>query len=193
MTIDKQPKVLDKHPKVFISYAWNDQEYNNRVRRFADKLASSGIDFILDQYDLKPGDDSFAFMERVHGESITNILVLLDPSYEKKANNRQGGVGIETQNIAEEVYRQTTQGRIIPIIFEKHPDGTKPLPYFLKSRVYIDLSKLNNFKDEEDAELRKLITMLWNNEVTKKRPFAVLCEDFLYLVFYPIFLHSIKQ
>lgn len=39
-------------------------------------------------------------------ESITNVLILIDPTYAKKANERAGGVGTETQIISAEVYNK---------------------------------------------------------------------------------------
>lgn len=50
----------------------------------------------------------------VTDQSITNVLMLLDPIYTEKADGRRGGVGIETQIISSEVY-----GRL----FEKELNG----------------------------------------------------------------------
>lgn len=38
--------------------------------------------------------------QSVTDATITNVLILLDPVYEKKANERHGGVGTETQIIS---------------------------------------------------------------------------------------------
>ena len=45
--------------KVFISYSWKVQE---KVIELAQRLISNGIDVILDVYDLKEGQDKYAFM-----------------------------------------------------------------------------------------------------------------------------------
>ena len=47
-------------PKVFISYAWGSQEYQNKVLSFARDLVGVGIDVLLDKWDLKEGNDTYA-------------------------------------------------------------------------------------------------------------------------------------
>lgn len=50
-------------PKVFISYSWTTPEHEQRVLDIATELVESGIDTILDKWDLKEGDDADVFME----------------------------------------------------------------------------------------------------------------------------------
>lgn len=154
-----------ENPKVFISYAWNDKEYQDKVLSFANTLIEFGVDVILDKYDLKEGQDTYTFMEKsVNDRSVTNVLLLIDPTYEKKANERQGGVGTETQIISPEVYEKTGQTKFIPIIFERHSDNSVPKPNYLKSRYHIDLS----ISDTYDDELRKLVRRLFGLEAYTK-------------------------
>lgn len=40
-------------PKVFISYSWTTPEHEQRVLDIATELVESGIDAILDKWDLK--------------------------------------------------------------------------------------------------------------------------------------------
>ena len=76
-----------ENPRVFISYAWGTEEYNEKVILFATDLKRDGIDVVFDRWQLKEGNDTYAFMEKsVTDESITNVLVLLDPVYAKKAD-----------------------------------------------------------------------------------------------------------
>lgn len=44
-------------PKVFISYSHDSQEHKKWVLEFATRLRNSGVDAILDQWELQPGDD----------------------------------------------------------------------------------------------------------------------------------------
>lgn len=46
-----------KNPKVFISYSWDNKEHKEWVYNLAVNLRSHGIDVILDQFDLRIGDD----------------------------------------------------------------------------------------------------------------------------------------
>ena len=69
-------KITIEHPKVFISYAWGSEDYRLKVRSFAKDLMSNGIDVLLDQWSLKEGNDTYAFMEQSATDStITNVLI----------------------------------------------------------------------------------------------------------------------
>lgn len=48
-----------ENPKVFISYAWGSQAYQNRVLTLAMDLQSDGIDVLLDKWSLKEGNDTY--------------------------------------------------------------------------------------------------------------------------------------
>jgi len=83
---------IDK-PRVFISYAWGSQNYQNKVLAFASSLRNDGIDVVLDKWDLSEGNDTYAFMEQcVTDDTITNVLMLIDPMYTKKADEISGVV-----------------------------------------------------------------------------------------------------
>ena len=81
-------------PKLFISYSWTTPDYEAWVLQFATGLRNSGIDVILDKWDLKEGQDSYTFMEQMVADpEIKNILLVCDKEYFTRANNRSGGVG----------------------------------------------------------------------------------------------------
>ena len=154
-----------EHPKVFISYAWNGKEYQDKVMSFANSLIECGIEVILDKYDLKEGQNIYAFMEKsVSDTSVTNVLLLIDPTYEQKANSRQGGVGTETQIISPEVYEKVEQTKFLPIIFGRDSTGRIPKPNYLKSTLYFDLSSLDMY----DGEFRRLVKRLYGFDDYRK-------------------------
>ena len=65
-----------ENPKVFISYCWSNEEYINKVVDFAKRLRSNGIDVVLDQFQMKLGNDMNNFMEKfVNDKTITNVLI----------------------------------------------------------------------------------------------------------------------
>lgn len=53
-----------EHPKVFISYSWEDEAHKEWVKSLADRLLSDGIEATVDQYDLTLGDRLPHFMEQ---------------------------------------------------------------------------------------------------------------------------------
>lgn len=158
-----KPKI--EHPKVFISYAWTSELYVNKVAAFANSLMSIGIDVLFDKFEMKPGNELNDFMEKsVKDPSVTNILLILNKTYQEKADNRQGGVGKETQIISEKLYNNVNQTKIIPIVFEKGSNGEIYKPAYLGSTYYIDLA------DEEkyDTEFQLLIKTLCGETVYRK-------------------------
>ncbi len=154
-----------EHPKVFISYAWGSEDYRLKVRSFATDLMGNGIDVLLDQWSLKEGNDTYAFMEQsVTDATITNVLILLDPVYEKKANERHGGVGTETQIISPEIYNKVKQEKFLPVIFERGENGEIPKPQYLKTMLHFDLSQ----EEKYDSEYQRLVKRLYGIEIVEK-------------------------
>ena len=146
------------NPKVFISYAWGSEEYQEKVLSFAEELVRTGVDVVIDKWDLKEGNDTYAFMETcVRDVSITNVLILLDPIYEQKANVRSGGVGTETQIISAETYNKVQQDRFLPVIFERNEDGSIPKPTYLKGLLHFDLTNADSY----DQEFQRLVRSLY--------------------------------
>ena len=147
---------IDK-PKVFISYAWGEEAYNEKVISFATDLKNDGVDVMLDRWSLKEGFDTVSFMEKsVTDPEITNVLILLDPIYTEKADNRNGGVGTETQILSPEVYKKIEQEKIIPIVFERDENGDICKPLYLESRLHFDLTKEESYDDEYKRLVRRL-------------------------------------
>ncbi|HCN37382.1 MAG TPA: hypothetical protein DIS94_06695 [Bacteroidetes bacterium] len=153
-------------PKVFISYSWKPEEHKELVKDIADRLVQeSGIDVMLDRYDLNPGDDKYAYMERmVTDKTISKVLIFSNQEYTNKANNREGGVGTESTIISQEVYQKVTQNKFIPILLEKNHNGEPCLPTFIKSRIHFDFSDAVKFEDEYE----KLVRFLYNKPIDKK-------------------------
>lgn len=153
----------DNVKKVFLSYSWTAQE---RVIELAERLISNGIDVILDIYDLKEGQDKYAFMEQsVNAADIDRVLIICDKTYTEKANDRSGGVGDETVIISPEIYASVTQEKFIPVIFEVDENGKAYCPNYIKSRIYIDLSTED---DQYESEYEKLLRNIYDKPLYKK-------------------------
>lgn len=153
-------------PKVFISYSWKPEEHKEIVKDIADRLVQeSGVEVMLDRYDLNPGDDKYAYMERmVTDTSISKVLIFSNQEYTNKANNREGGVGTESTIISQEVYQKVTQNKFIPILLEKNQYGEPCLPTFIKSRIHFDFTDTIKFEEEYE----KLVRFLYNKPLDKK-------------------------
>ncbi|MGY0208546.1 TIR domain-containing protein [Bacillus subtilis] len=94
---------------------------------FGTSTPGSGIDVILDRYELKIGNETHSLMERSI-EIADKILVVCDNLYRTKANERKGGAGIETMLLTKQVYQDDKQTKVIPVVVELDEKGEYCLP-----------------------------------------------------------------
>lgn len=177
-------------PKIFISYSWKPLENKLKVEEIAQRLSLDGIHVILDEWDLKEGQDKYHFMEQmVNDDTITKVLLFCNTEYAKKANQKSGGVGVESLIISDEIYSQVQQEKFIPIVMEYDEKGRPCLPTFAKTRIYIDFSKDERF----ESEYEKLVRNIYNRP-SKSRPPIGLPPSYV-LEEEPVFLrtaHKVK-
>ena len=102
-------------PKAFISYSWDSEQHKDWVKGLAIKLRERGIEVILDQWHLTPGDSLTRFMETAIRESDF-VVITLTPRYKEKADNRKGGVGYEEEIITGEAFRGRDSRKFIPVL-----------------------------------------------------------------------------
>lgn len=144
-------------PKAFISYSWSSEGHVAWVRELGEKLLSDGVDVVLDQWDLKPGQDKYKFMEQmVNDPSVTKVLLICDKKYAEKADGRKGGVGDETQIVSSDVYGSVTQTKFLPIVAEKDENGQPYKPAYIKARIHVDLSSPEAYYEQYDTLLREI-------------------------------------
>ena len=129
----------------------------------------SGVDVILDQWDLSPGEDMYAFMEQSIHEA-DKVLILCEKGYADKANNRTGGVGTETMIITPEVLKKHSQKKYIPVVM----DNSVEVPSYLKSRYAV------YFTTEDEEEFKGLCFAIFGKRRKKKpivKPIPAWLED----------------
>ena len=154
---------MAEHPKVFISYSHDSPEHRRWVSELGAKLRHSGVDAILDQWDLGPGDDVTQFME-AGVRDLDWVLVICTDNYVRRANDRKGGVGYEVQIVTAQLVENLGIDKFIPII--RHTSGQEQMPTFLGGRVYIDFTDDSQFNEKFDELLHKLYAV----PVEKKPP-----------------------
>ena len=154
---------MAEHPKVFISYSHDSPEHKRWVSELGAKLRHNGIDAILDQWDLGPGDDVTQFME--HGIiNSDRVLVVCTDQYVRKANAGEGGVGYERMIVTAQLVQDLGTNKFIPVI--RQASRQEKTPTFLGTRVYIDFRNDSQF----DSEFDKLIHELHRMPVAEKPP-----------------------
>ncbi len=140
---------------MFISYSWTSPSHEEWVLKLAIDLRANGVDAILDKWDLKEGQDKYAFMEEmVNNPEIKKVVMVCNRSYAEKADVRSGGVGTETQIITPEIYEQQEQTKFVAVLSERDNKGEPCLPRYCKTRVYIDLSTKDLYITKFDQLLR---------------------------------------
>lgn len=151
--------MLDRSPKVFISYSWSNPDYESLILDIATRLAHDGVQVIFDKWDLKPGHDKYQFMEQsVTDPTVDRVLIFCDRIYAGKADHRQGGVGDETALITPKVYSQAKQEKFIPVIMERNDEGNPYVPAYLEKCMYEDLSNEETFEEN----YRHLVRLLYD-------------------------------
>jgi hypothetical protein len=111
------------------------------------------VEVMLDQWDLKYGDDLPHFMETSVRESDFVILVCT-PEYAKKSNEGKGGAGYEKRIVTGEMFQAASQSKFIPLV--RRGSNSEALPTFLQSKNYIDFRNNSEF----DERLRDLLHQL---------------------------------
>lgn len=148
-------------PKVFVSYSHDSKEHKLWVLNLAIRLRQEGgVDAILDQWELQPGDDIPNFMEK-HLDNSDYVIMICTARYVEKANAGEGGVGYEKMIVTSELLKNIKSNKVIPIIKQ---DSTRLLPTFLKTKLFIDFSITENFEIKFD----ELIRTIQNAPIYKK-------------------------
>lgn len=142
-------------PRLFVSYSWTSEQHAEWVIQLATELRESGVDVVLDKWDLKEGHDAHAFMESmVTDPTIAKVILVCDKLYAEKADGRSGGVGTEAQIISSEIYSKIAQDKFVAVLAERDENGEACLPTYYRSRIYIDLTDPSSYSQNFDQLLR---------------------------------------
>lgn len=128
---------INKIPKVFLSYSHDSLDHKKWVLDLAIRLRNNGVESIIDQWSLGPGDDLPHFMEQ-NLASADRVLMICTENYVQKANTGAGGVGYEKMIVTADLLRRIESNKIIPVIRQS---GTHAVPTFLQSKFYLNFSR----------------------------------------------------
>jgi hypothetical protein len=140
-------------PKVFVSYSHDSSDHKRWVLEFATTIRERGVDAILDQWELRPGDDLPHFME-TQLDQADYVLMVCTEKYIEKANSGTGGVGYEKMIMTAAMLSHIDSNKVIPIIRQ---NGTKLLPTFMRSKIFIDFSRDEEAEYNFDDLMRTLL------------------------------------
>lgn len=145
-------------PRVFISYAWESDDFKTKVKSLAVRLRNDGIDARLDVWhnDGLPIPD---FMDR-EMEKADFVLVVCSPAYKEKVRRmRDGekisGVGWEQSLLTSAIWGGT-RDRTETVMVLMGGSWRESVPNFLSALPYTDLSDPASFDDRYGEVLRRL-------------------------------------
>lgn len=138
----KFENITTKTTSVFISYCWENEQYQEKVISFVDFLRQKGFNADLD-ISMMQEQTSTDFNRLMHKgiKSYDKVIVILSEQYKKKAESFEGGVGKEyryIQNTIDKEPRKFVFASFIPLtanVIEK----ITPLDF--QGRELVDLKK----------------------------------------------------
>lgn len=149
-------------PVAFISYSHDSVDHKKWVLELGTKLRAAGVDALLDQWELGPGSDLAVFMER-NLSKAGRVLMVCTEKYVAKANAGVGGVGYEKMIVTADLMKNIDSNKVIPLIRQA---GTHEVPAFLKTKIFLDFSRQDQFEFSFD----ELVRSLHNAPLFKKPP-----------------------
>ena len=164
-TLEEHKSVLTsnngEHPKVFISYSWDDKEHEEWVLKLASDLRSKyGIDATLDKWEIGFGKLLPNFMEHAITDS-ERVICVMTPNYKKKTVELQGGVGVEYAVMSAEIQKNIKTGKFIPLF---RNGSIEDIPTFLAGRDYIDMRDDSKY----DEAIEELVRDIFDKPKYKK-------------------------
>ncbi len=170
-------------PKAFISYSRTNADHIRWIVDLAQELVENGVEVILDEWNLQEGQDLYAFMEQaVTDPEMDKVIIVSDEEYARKADEREGGVGTETQIISQDLYDEEVdpddpQRKFVAVVAERDEDGNAFLPTYMGSRLYIDMSTQELRRDNFEQLLRWLYDEPISEEPELGEPPAYILQD----------------
>ena len=152
---------MEATPTVFISYSHDSPSHRRWVLNLGTQLMENGVNVILDQWDLRFGEDVTLFMEDGI-KSSDKVLAICTDSYVQKANDGSGGVGYERLILTADLVQNISETKIIPLVRQASSD--EAVPTFLRTRYYVDY---RNDQEHED-KLKELVHELHQFPMERK-------------------------
>lgn len=127
---------------VFVTYAWNDDEFNSLVISFVEFLRNNNFDASMDR--KKSQEETAINFNQMMIEGILNndkVIVILSEKYKERADKFEGGVGTEFKIILEDMKKNKNKYIFSSFGNSKREDIT---PFALNG------TDILNLKDDQD-------------------------------------------
>lgn len=141
-------------PKVFISYAWEDDAHDQWVVDFAARLREDGVESILDRWAVRFGGSLTSFMEKAIRDNDF-VLLICTPKYKEKFDERLGGLGYEAEMITGKALYEKNREKFIPVL--RKGTQLESIPTWMISSRFVNLGS-NPYSEDNYVQL--LATLL---------------------------------
>ena len=140
-------------PKVFISYASEDQPHSDWVRELGSRFRADGFDVSLDRWGARPGDELRHFSGQSRRDDCF-LLLVCSPNYQFELDRRLESIDYEARNAKSEIRAGLDAGSLIVI----HRSGAwqEAAPTVVRGEPYIDLTE----PSLRESAYRDLVDML---------------------------------
>jgi len=132
--------LVSSGPRVFISYAWENEAHSAWVEQLATRLRDAGADVLLDKWFAQPGADLAVFMERAVAESDF-VIPVCTPEYKIRSEgteDRGSGVFFEVNIMRSQALVLRRWDKFVPVLrWGRWPEAS---PVWLLSSHYIPLT-----------------------------------------------------
>ena len=143
---------------VFVTYAWEDENHNDKIISFVDFLRKKGYNAKMDR--LVTQEETATNFNKMMVAGIhesDKVIIVLSPKYKEKADTFKGGVGTEYQIILEEI--KTKVNKFIFVSFGDNSFETI-VPTGIVGRDILDLKK-----DQDENEFNNLFSKIQSKNV----------------------------
>ena len=139
--------------KVFVAYAWEDTEHNEKVISFVNFLRNKGFDASMDRKESQQSS-SVNFNQLMIGgiQNSDKVIIVLSKKYKEKSDNFEGGVWQELSMILEE--KKTKPNKYIFVTFGKD-EREAITPTAILGFDILDLKK-----DQDDNDFNTLFAKI---------------------------------
>ncbi|MEP6671654.1 MAG: toll/interleukin-1 receptor domain-containing protein [Chthoniobacter sp.] len=153
MREDTKKENTKTQPLVFISYSHDSEDHKTWVRELATALLGVGINVILDQWEIGPGDEVPKFMEQ-SVRRAGRVIMICTEQYVRKVDDGKGGAGYEAMVVTSELVQDLGTRKFIPLIRQSGEKGT--LPACVSTRYFVDFSKDALFTEKLEELARNI-------------------------------------
>jgi hypothetical protein len=140
-----------KTPRALLCYSHDGPEHDKWVSDLATRLRQDGIETVLDQWEVEPGDHLPEFMEKAIRETDF-VVMICTPRYKERLEQRIGGVGYEGDIITSELLKDRNHRKFKPVL--RSGEWYEAAPTSLTGKAFVDL-RGEPYSEEQYRQLQE--------------------------------------